>query len=66
MCPSLVGVAPAYLADDSNLPPDVGRLPVQPNSNDMQSFSAAVLDCGTIFQPDYSSGDCASTPLDNL
>ena len=35
---SLVGLAPAYLADDCRLLSDVGRNPLWSNSNDMQKL----------------------------
>ena len=35
---SLVGAAPAYLADDCHLLSDVGRRPVRSNSNDMRKL----------------------------
>ena len=35
---SLVGAAPAYLADDCRLLSDVGRRPLQSNSNDMRKL----------------------------
>jgi len=35
---SLVGLAPAYLADDCRLLSDVGRRPLRSNSNDMRKL----------------------------
>jgi len=35
---SLVGAAPAYLADDCRLLSDVGRRPLRSNSNDMRKL----------------------------
>ena len=35
---SLVGAAPAYLADDCQLLSDAGRRPLRSNSNDMQKL----------------------------
>ena len=66
---SLVGAAPAYLADDCRLLSDVGRRLLRSNSNDMRSCSChehitnsvigvsrpPVLDCGTTFHPDYTT-----------
>jgi len=72
---SLVGAAPAYIADDCCLLSDDGRRPLRSNSNDMQkllvprtynklddrSFSAA----GTTFHLDYGGRDLPLTPSED-
>jgi len=75
---SLVGLAPAYLADDCRLLSDVGRRPLRSNSNDMRkllvlrthnklgdrSFSAAGPRLWNDL--DYGGRDLPSTLSDNL
>jgi len=78
---SLVGSAPAYLADDCRFLSDVGRRSLRSNSNDTRkllvprthnrlgdrSFSAADPRLwNDLFQPDFGGRDCSSTPIDNL
>jgi len=72
---SLVGLAPAYLADDCRLLSDVGRRPLRSNSNDMRKLLVPrtqtnsvigvsrppVVDYGTTFHPDYGGRDLPST-----
>jgi len=66
---SLVGLAPAYLTDDSHLLSDVGRRPLRSKSNDMWKLLVPrthnklgvsrppVLDCGMTFHLDYGGRD---------
>ena len=77
---SLVGLAPAYLADDCRLLSDVGRRPLRSNSNDMRNCLChehitnsvigvsrpPVLDYGTTFHLDSGGRDLPLTLLDNL
>ena len=77
---SLVGAAPAYLADDCRLPSDAGRRSLRSNFNDTRNCSCRIHitnlvigvslppvdNCGMTSHPDYGGQDCPSTPSHNL
>jgi len=77
---SLVGAAPAYLADNCRLLSDVGHRPLRSSFNDMRkllvprthnklgdrSFAAAGPRLWNDFDPDYGGRDLLSTSSDNL